>query len=124
MVLDRERARVLLVCALVSVTACRHPPSGQGIIADTAAASPQTCPRVVNYRPTVDAPDYYVEVKPEFDQAKYAFIIASRVGGKVGYIYCNFHAFSIHTIPDSMVAKIRLMPEVSSAVKSRMMRLE
>jgi hypothetical protein len=89
-------------------------------MADTAAASAQPCPRIVNYRPTEDAPEYSVELKPEFDQAKYAFIIATRVGGKVGYIWCNFHAFSIHTIPDSMVAKIRQMPEVLSVVKSTM----
>ena len=59
-----------------------------------------------------------------FDQVRYSAIIASRVGGKVGYAYQNFHGFSIHTIPDSMVVKIRAMSEVMSVVKSRMFRLD
>ena len=89
-------------------------------MADTAVVLSGTGPWIINHRPTQDAPEYYVELKPEFDQRKYAFVIASRVGGKVGYVYWNFHAFSIHTIPDSMVAKIRQMPEVLSVVKSTM----
>ena len=81
-------------------------------------------PRIVTRRPSVDAPEYYVELKPEFDQVKYSLIIASRVGGKVGYIYQNFHGFTVHTIPDSMVAKIRAMPEVVSVVKSTLFHLD
>lgn len=93
-------------------------------MADTAAVLAGTGPWIITHRPAQDAPEYYVELKPEFDQRKYAFVIASRVGGKVGYIYSNFRAFSIHTIPDSMVAKIRQMPEVLSVVKSTMFRLD
>jgi len=59
-----------------------------------------------------------------FDQVRYSAIIASRVGGKVGYAYQNFHGFTVHTIPDSMAAKIRGMPEVMSVVKSTLLHLD
>lgn len=76
-------------------------------------------PRVVS-RPAPGIAEYYVEVKPEFDHVAYAGIIAARVGGKVGYIYRNFHAFTIHTIPESAIDKLRRMPEVVSVVKSQL----
>ena len=59
-----------------------------------------------------------------FDQVRYSAIIASRVGGKVGYAYQNFHGFTVHTIPDNMAAKIRGMPEVMSVVKSTLLHLD
>jgi hypothetical protein len=74
-------------------------------------------PRLVSRAPPGSA-IYDVEVKPEFDHVTYAGIIASRVGGKVGYIYQNFHAFTIHSISESAVEKIRRMPEVLSVRKS------
>jgi hypothetical protein len=74
-------------------------------------------PRVVSIRPAGVA-DYYVEVKPEFDHTVYAGILAARVGGKVGYIYYNFHAFTIHSISESGVEKLRQMPEVLTVRKS------
>jgi hypothetical protein len=80
-------------------------------------------PTIVS-RPAPSIPEYYVEVKPEFDHLTYAGIIAARVGGKVGYIYHNFHAFTIHTIPESAVEKIRRMPEVLAVVKSQLGTLD
>jgi hypothetical protein len=80
-------------------------------------------PRVVS-RPPPDSAEYFVEVKPEFDHVAYAGIIASRVGGKVGYVYKNFHSFTIHSISESAVEKIRRMPEVLSVVKSTVGTLE
>ncbi|MDQ6872150.1 MAG: protease inhibitor I9 family protein [Gemmatimonadota bacterium] len=80
-------------------------------------------PLVVS-RPAPDAAEYYVEVRPEFDHVAYARVIAKRVGGKVGYIYHNFHAFTIHAIPESAVEKIRKMPEVLKVVKSQMGTLD
>jgi hypothetical protein len=103
---------------------CAHSPPVRSQIADTTPVAPQWGPRIINRRPTVETPEWYVELKPEFDQNKYAFIIASRVGGKVGYIYQNFHAFSIHTMPDSMAAKIGKMPEVSAVIKSTVLHLD
>jgi hypothetical protein len=116
--------RALLVYALLSATACSHRLKEQARIADTAAAPLTMGPRIVSRPPSVDAPEYYVELKPEFDQVKYSAIIASRVRGKVGYIYQNFHGFTIHTIPDSTAAKIRGMPEVMSVVKSTLFHLD
>ena len=84
---------------------------------DTAAASSQRGPRIVNRRPSADTPEYWVELKPGFDQDEYAAIIASRVGGTVGNIYYSFRGFTILMIPDSMVARIRRMPEVLSVEK-------
>jgi hypothetical protein len=92
--------------------------------AKASVADSQMGPRVISRPSSPEAPEYYVELKPEFDQVKYSAIIASRAGGKVGYIYHNFHGFSIHTLPDSIVAKIRLMPEVSAVVKSTVFHLD
>ncbi len=73
--------------------------------------------RIVS-RPPPGSAEYFVEVKPEFDHVTYAGIIASRIGGKVGYIYHNFHSFTIHSISESAVEKLRRMSEVLSVRKS------
>lgn len=65
-------------------------------------------------RPPVGQAEYYVELKPGLDQVQLSRIIAARVSGKVGYIYRNFHAFTIYSFPDTMVARIRQMREVLS----------
>jgi hypothetical protein len=80
-------------------------------------------PRVVS-RPPIGVDEYMVEVKPEFDHVSYAAILAARVDGKVGYIYHNFHEFTIHSIPESAVEKLRRMPEVLKVTKSRTFTLD
>src|SRR4051812_12458294 len=92
---------VLLGWALVLALGCAHSAPATPEIADTAMA-PLHGPRIISRPPSVDVPEYYVELKPEFDQVKYSFIIAKRVGGKVGCINDNFHGFTVHSIPDSM----------------------
>ena len=84
---------------------------------DTAVASSGKAPRIVNRRPSGNPPEYWVELKPGFDQDEYAAIIASRVRGTVGNIYYSFRGFTILMIPDSMVARIKQMPEVLAVEK-------
>lgn len=110
-------ARAILVfCLLQLGTGCYHRAPGNSAHVDTTATK-QMGPRVVSLRPP-GVEEYYVEVKPEFDHVVYAGILAARVGGKVGYIYQNFHAFTIHSIPETAVEKLRRMPEVLSVTKS------
>src|SRR5438309_1983910 len=118
-----EMCGIVLCCALMSGLSCAHSAPATPEIPDTAMA-PLHGPRIISRRPSVDTPEYYVELKPEFDQVKYSFIIAKRVGGKVGYIYDNFHGFTVHSIPDSMADKMRAMPEVSKVVKSQVMTID
>jgi hypothetical protein len=125
---SRRRANyaqlIVICCAVVSAVACTHAPPSSLQGADTTALAERMGPLVVNHRPSIDTPEYYVELKPEFSQWKYAYIVASRVNGKVGYIYQNFHGFTVHTIPDSMAVKIRQMREVSAVTKSTLLKLD
>src|SRR5215210_598069 len=113
-----KRLQVMLSClfASASFNSCSHSPP-QNLISGDTTASPQMGPLLVSLRPP-GAVDYYVEVKPEFDHVRYAHILAGRVGGKVGYIFQNFHGFTIHTLPESAVDKLRRMPEVLRVIKS------
>ncbi len=75
-------------------------------------------------RPTIDQPEYIVEVKPGLNHVHLAGVIARRVSGKVGYIYKYLNGFTIYSFPDSMVARIRQMPEVLSVEKSQSFRID
>jgi hypothetical protein len=61
--------------------------------------------------------EYLVEMKPGFDQEKYAKIISKHVKGKVGYVFEYSDAFTIYDISEADVARIREMPEVKSVTK-------
>lgn len=118
-------ARLVGFCSVLAVAVgCAHTSRASLQAADTTRPAGQMGPLVVTRRPSVDTPEYYVELKPEFSQWKCATAIAMRVGGKVGYIYKNFHGFSVHSIPDSMAVKLRAMPEVLSVTKSTWMTLD
>lgn len=113
---------LVLYCVLQLVTGCSHRIPPHSVNVDGAAAR-QRGPRIVS-RPAPGIAEYYVEIKPEFDHVAYAEIIAARVGGKVGYIYQNFHAFTVHSFPESAVDRLRLMPEVLAVKKSALGTLD
>lgn len=117
----RSTCAFVLFCFLPLDLSCSH--RGCDSARVDAGTAAQMGPRVVS-RPPAGVPEYYVEVRHQFDHVAYAAIIASRVGGKIGYIYKNFHAFTIHSIPDSVAEKIRRMPEVLSVKKSSLGTLD
>lgn len=61
--------------------------------------------------------EYAVTLKPSFDAAVYAPLIARRVKGKIRAVLRDFHLFTIDGISDEAVAELVKMPEVQSVKK-------
>ena len=118
-----RRVAFLLACLAMFSVSCSRRLSPDPALADTGTSVGQVGPHIIS-RPPPGVDEYMVNVKPEFDHVKYAGIIASRTHGKVGYIYHNFHAFTIHSIADSTAEKIRRMPEVMSVIKASLGHLD
>src|SRR6266550_3363937 len=95
----------------------------------TASADPVPVTRrrngpIVISRPPVGVAEYIVKLRPEFDHFVYADSIARRVDGRVGYIYSNFNAFTLHSLSDPAVIRLGKMPEVLSVEKSILMKID
>jgi hypothetical protein len=101
--------RVFALTLILFCSACRS--SGQ-----EWPAWPDKGPLVVS-RPPAGVDEYFVEMRPGFDQETYAKIISSRVKGKIGYVYKHSEGFTIYDISEADIGKIRQMPEVKSVTK-------
>jgi hypothetical protein len=99
-------APVMLITT-VATLACAPSMSRRTTPVDTLSL-----PRNENRAAALEGTEYYVELKPEVDQVRYAPIVAARVGGRLGYVSQNVHSFTILSVSDSAVDAIRRMPEV------------
>jgi hypothetical protein len=79
---------------------------------------------IVISRPAIGVAEYIVTLRPEFDHFVYADSIARRVDGKVGYIYSNFNAFTLHSVADTAVTRVEKMREVLRVEKSIPMKID
>jgi hypothetical protein len=79
-------------------------------------------PRVVNRRPE-GSEEYIVTLKRGVDHELLAEAIAGEVNGKVGYVYHNFNAFTIHSISLVDLDTLTKRNEVQSIEKSAPNRL-
>ena len=73
-------------------------------------------PRVVNIRPE-GVEDYYITVRPEVNHELVADSLAKLVNGKLGYVYKNFHAFTIFGISTAGLDALAKLPAVVSIQK-------
>lgn len=115
-----QRFQLFLLCALAGVSCRGDDTPVSPITLDTRFSqvlAPRMGPRVVNFRPSgVD--DYYVTVRPEVNHELVADSLAKLVNAKLGYVYHNFHAFTIFGISAAGLDSLAKLPAVLSIQKA------
>lgn len=115
-----QRSPLLFGCALIAVNCTSDDTPVSPVKLDARSAlsfSARLGPRVVNIRPP-GVEDYYVTVRPEINHELVADSLANLVDGKLGYVYQNFHAFTIFSVSAEGLARLAKLPAVLSIQKS------
>jgi hypothetical protein len=119
-----ESNRAALLCVLlVSQISCNSVRPATVSVDSVAVTRRHNGPVVIS-RPSFGVAEYIVTLRPEFDHFVYADSIARRVDGRVGYIYSNLNAFTLHSLSDTAVTRVGKMREVLSVEKSNPMKID